>query len=258
MREPGSVQSVDRALRLLETLANRAEGMRLSDLARAEGLAPSTTHRLLTALEQRGFVQVDPVSMCWLVGQRAFSVGIAFTRWQSLIATALPFLRRLRDETRETVNLGVLDTGEVVTVAQAESREITRAIAPPGGRTPVMNSAMGKAILATWPDAEIEAQVARHGLRPMTSHSLKSLAEAQAEIARIRAQGHAFDNQEYRLGMRCVAAVIQPRGAEAAAALSVSGLALRVTPELAEALAPKVRETARALSEALSHAAERG
>lgn len=254
MKSPGSVQSVDRALRLLEALATRAEGLRLSDLARAEGLAASTTHRLLTALEQRGFVHLDPVSRCWLIGQRAFSVGIAFTRWQSLIATAQPFLRRLRDETRETVNLGVIDTGEVVTVAQAESREITRAIAPPGGRTPVMNSAMGKAIVATWPDAEVAALITRHGLRPMTRHSLRDEDAARAEISRIRAQGHALDNQEFRLGMRCVAAVIQPPGAEALAALSVSGLAQRVTPELAEALAPKVREIAAAISRALPQA----
>lgn len=237
-------------MRLLEALAPAADGMRLADVARDQGLAPSTAHRLLTTLEQSGFVQFEPTSLRWQIGKRAFMVGIAYTRWQSLIATAQPFLRRLRDETRETVNLGVLDNGEVITVAQVESRQITRAVAAPGGRTPVMNSGMGKAMVASWPDSDIEALIAEHGLRPMTSFSLKTPAEAKVEIARIRKLGYALDDQEFRIGMRCVAAPILT-GGEAIGALSVSGLALRMTKEAAITLGPRVNAIAQDLSKAL-------
>ena len=107
---------------LLEALATRLEGTRLSDLAREAGLAPSTTHRLLTTLERNGFAQFDPLRSKWHVGRKAFAVGVAFTNLQSFIAAALPLMRRLRDATKETANLGILEDGEVITVAQVGSR----------------------------------------------------------------------------------------------------------------------------------------
>lgn len=240
----GTVQAVDRALAILEQLAAAPEGTRLSALARAVGLAPSTTHRLLTTMEQRGFVQVAGTSGRWQIGRQAFAVGAGFARRQAFVAPALPFLRRLRDATRETANLGILEDGEVVTIAQVESREIIRAIAPPGGRAPVMSSGMGKAIVATWPDAAIAALVARHGLRPMTPRSLTSDAAVAQEIATIRAQGYAVDDEEFVPGMRCVAAVVWSPAAEPLCALSISGLAARVTRAELPALARQV--TARA------------
>lgn len=244
MEKTGTVQSVDRALMLLETLAQQSEGFRLSDLARQVGLAPSTTHRLLTALERRGFAQFDPLQTRWHVGRQAFAVGVTFSRWQNFIAAAMPFLRRLRDATRETANLGILQGGEVITVAQVESREIIRAIAAPGGRAPVMNSGMGKAIVATWPDDAVAALVARHGLRQLTRHSLRNPAEVTAEIERIRERGYAYDNEEFTPGMRCVAAVVWAPNGEPMGGLSISALATRLQPSEMPMVGARVRDLA--------------
>lgn len=230
-KQTGGVQSVHRALHLLEMMAQVSDGARLSDLAKEADLAVSTTHRLLTTLEQRGFAQSDAASGRWHVGQRAFAVGAAYTKQRSFVAPALPFLRRLRDITRETANLGVIEDGEVVTLSQVESREIMRAISPPGGRVPVMCSGMGKAILATWEDDTIDRIIDRHGLRAMTSHSLSSREAVHAEIAKTRERGFALDDEEFVLGLRCVAAVVWGPQGEAACAISVSGLAARMTPE---------------------------
>ncbi|MEI4487467.1 IclR family transcriptional regulator [Frigidibacter sp. MR17.14] len=246
------VQSVDRALALIEHLAETAEGARLSDAARAVGLAPSTAHRLLTTMEQRGFVQFATATGRWYVGRRAFAVGTAFTRRENIVAPALPILRRLRDATRETANLGVLEDGVVRTVAQVESREIMRAIASPGGRTPVTCSGMGKAIVASWPDAAIEALVARHGLPPKTPRSLTSAGALMAEIARVRAQGYAVDDEEFVAGMRCVAAAVFSAAGEPVCAISISGLAARVTPAAVPELAGVVMKAAEELGGKLS------
>lgn len=244
MEKTGTVQAVDRALMLLEALALKPAGTRLSDLAREAGLAPSTTHRLLTTLERNGFAQFDPARTKWHVGRKAFAVGVAFTNWQSFIAAAMPFMRRLRDATRETANLGILEDGEVITVAQVESREIIRAIASPGGRAPVMNSGMGKAIVATWPDEAIAALVARHGLRTLTRHSLRSMAEVRDEIERIRERGYAYDNEEFTPGMRCVAAVVWSASGEPLGGLSVSALAVRLSAADMPAMGERVRAQA--------------
>ena len=249
------MQSVDRALMLLEALSLRPEGMRLSDLARDQGLAPSTTHRLLTTLEHNGFARLDPDGSRWQVGRKAFAVGLAFSDRQGLVAAALPIMRRLRDATRATANLGVLEDGQVVILARVESREITRAIAPRGGRAPLLNSGLGKAILATWPDEAIAALVAREGLAPRTAQSLRDMDALQAEIARIRQDGHARDNEEFTTGLRCAAAVVWSAASEPLAALSVSSAADRVSPARLRQMGERVRDMAMELTTALGGSA---
>ena len=124
-RRQGRVQSVERALALMEALAEDEDGHRLSDLAARTGLSLSTVHRLLTTLEGRRFVQFDQTHGLWHVGRQAFTVGSTFVHNRNFVASALPFLRWLRDQTRETANLGVVDEGEVVMLTQIESLKIT-------------------------------------------------------------------------------------------------------------------------------------
>ena len=247
MAENG-VQSVARALSLMRLLAQEDGGSRLSDVARAAGLPVSTAHRLLTTLEQQGFAQFEPASSLWHVGRDAFTVGLAYGRRLSFVAPALPLLRRLRDATRETANLGILDDDHLVTVSQVESREIRRALSPPGRRVPVFSSAMGKAILATWRDQEVLALADRAGLPPLTTKSLRSREAALAEIARTRARGWALDDEEFNLGMRCLAAVVWSPQGEAACAISISGAAVRLTEDRLEPLGRLVAQAAEELT----------
>lgn len=242
------VKSVTRALDLLVLLGQNDEGLRASELARQAGLAVSTTHRLLTTLEKQGFTQCDPETSAWHVGRAAFTVGNAYGRRRSFIAPALPYLKRLRDQTHETANLGILDTDRLVTVSQVESRQIVRAISPPGGHTPVFCSGMGKALLATWPDDEIRALAERAGLRPMTPRSLTSIEAVLKEIATIRSQGFAVDDEEHIQGLRCVAAVVWSPTGEPACAISVSGLAARLTPDRIATTGALVRDAAVSLT----------
>ena len=146
----GACSPFDRAMTLLEVLSEEDRGQRLTDLARRTGLSLTTVHRLLTTLEQRHFVQFSLGDNLWHVGRQTYMVGSAFVRDRHFVAPALPFLRRLRDLTRETANLGVVDNGEIILVNQIESREITRAISRIGGRTPMTASGMGKAVLSCY------------------------------------------------------------------------------------------------------------
>lgn len=247
----GSVQSVERALTLLEVLGEDEEGYRLTDLATRTGLSPSTVHRLLATLEARRFVQFDPSDGMWHMGRQAFAVGSAFVRQRNFVAPALPFLRRLRDQTRETANLGVADDGEMVFLTQVESREIMRAISRVGGRAPMATSGMGKAILATYSAADVAAIVGRHGLKRLTPRSLTDAADLRTELDRIRRQGYAVDDEEFVTGLRCVAAVVYDAQAEALCAISVSGLAVRLTTERVATLGPLLRDTAIELTRTL-------
>ena len=247
----GSVQSVDRALSLLEALAEDEEGYRLTDLAIRTGLSPSTAHRLLTTLEKRRFVEFDQSDAMWHVGRQSFATGSAFVRRRNFVAPALPFLRRLRDLTHETANLGVVDDGEVVVLTQVESREIMRAITRVGGRAPMVTSGIGKAILATYSEEDVAAIIQRYGMRRLTPKSVVRAGELRDALEGVRRDGYALDDQEFLTGLRCVASVVYNDQAEALAAISVSGLAARMPRERVPELGRLVRDVARELTLAL-------
>ncbi|HEY4198964.1 MAG TPA: IclR family transcriptional regulator [Devosiaceae bacterium] len=245
------VQSVERALNLLEALSDDEEGFRLTDLARITGLSPSTAHRLLTTLEHRNFVQFDHTMSVWHIGRQAFSVGSAFARRRNFVAPALPYLRRLRDVTRETANLGIVDDGGMVVLVQAESREIMRAITRVGGRAPLVASGMGKAILATYSTEDVADVVSRYGMTRLTPKTLTRASDLRAELKTIAQQGYAVDDEETAPGLRCVAAVVFNHMAEPLCAISVSGLSARMTKERVPQLGQLVANTALELTELL-------
>lgn len=250
----GGVQSVDRALRIMEVLGEDEEGYRLTDLAARTGLSTSTVHRLLSALQVRRFVQFDQSDGMWHVGRGAFAIGSAFVRRRNFVGPALPILRRLRDQTRETANLGVADEGEIVFLTQVESREIMRAITRVGGRAPMVASSMGKAILSTYSDADVAAVVQRHGMRRLTGKSILRLSELREDLSRVRVRGYAVDDEEFLTGLRCVASVVYDDHGEALAAVSVSGLTARMPNDRVEALGEIVHHAALQLTEAVGGA----
>jgi IclR family transcriptional regulator, acetate operon repressor len=250
----GGVQSVDRALQIIETLAEDDEGYRLSDLAVRTGLSTSTAHRLLTTMEKRRFVQFDPTCSKWHVGAQSFAVGATFTRRRNVVAQAVPYLRKLRDRTRETANLAVVDDEAIMVLTRVESREIMRSLTKVGGRVAMVASGVGKAVLATYSDAEVGAIIRHHGMPRLTEKSIVRPGDLFKELAAIRRQGYAVDDEEACMGLRCIAAVVYNDCSEPLAAISVSGMTSRVSDDRLPDLGRAVREVAAELTAALGGA----
>src|SRR5581483_11418183 len=223
----GGVQSVDRALQIIETLAEDDDGYRLSDLAVRTGLSTSTAHRLLTTLEKRRFVQFDPTQSKWHVGAKSFAVGATFTRRRNFVAQAIPFLRKLRDLTRETANLAVVDDEAIIVLTRVESREIMRSLTKVGGRVAMVASGVGKAVLATYADEDVNSIICRQGMPRLTEKSIVRPGELFKELEKVRQCGYAVDDEEARIGLRCIAAVVYNDCSEPLAAISVSGMTSR-------------------------------
>ena len=247
----GGVQSVDRALTIIETLAEDDEGYRLSDLAVRTGLSTSTVHRLLTTLEHRRFVQFDRSQSRWHVGARAFTVGATFARRRNFTAQAIPYLRKLRDLTRETANLAVVDDEFIIVLTRMESREIMRSLTRIGGRVAMVASGVGKAVLATYSDEDVGAIIRNHGMPRLTEKSIVRAGDLFKQLHTIREQGYAVDDEEAQIGLRCVAAVVYNDHAEPLAAISVSGMTSRVTDARLPEIGQLVREIAAELTAAL-------
>ncbi|WP_167767373.1 IclR family transcriptional regulator [Bradyrhizobium frederickii] len=247
----GGVQSVDRALSILETLAEDDEGYRLSDLAIRTGLSTSTVHRLLATLESRRFVQFDRAESRWHVGSRAFTVGASFARRRNFSAQAIPYLRKLRDLTRETANLAVVDDEFIIVLTRMESREIMRSLTQVGGRVPMVTSGVGKAVLATYSDEDVGAVIRHHGMPRLTGKSIVRPSDLFKELEKIRQQGFALDDEEACMGLRCIAAVVYNDCAEPLAAISVSGMTSRLTDDRLPEVGHIVRNVAGELTVAL-------
>ncbi len=242
-----SVQSLDRALGLLDAIAAR-DGATLADMAAATGLATSTAHRILGTLESHGYVRQDAESGLWTIGVGAYTVGQAFVRIRKIEALSRPAMRALMAATGETVNLGVLEGREVVFLGQVECHAPIRAFFRPGRRGPAHASGIGKALLAHAPD--FPATGGRQFER-FTETTITSAEALHAELSRIRSRGWALDEQEHTLGMRCIAAPVFNEHGEAIAAVSVSGPTVRVNAEAVPRIAALTVEAAAAITLAI-------
>jgi IclR family acetate operon transcriptional repressor len=223
-----TVQSLTRAMQLLELLAEDDEGYRLVDIAARSGLSSSTAHRLLTTLEQRQFVQSDRETNLWYVGVRCFSVGAAFGRRRRIAHLALPVMRRLRDSTGESINLGIADLGDIVFVTQVESRETMRAIGKPGFRAPLHGTAMGQSILAAMAEEDVLQYLRTYGLPKLTNNTIARASRLHETLGEVRRAGHAIDDEQNAVGLRCIAAAIRDEHGRPFGAISLVGPTQRI------------------------------
>lgn len=223
----GEVQSLDRAVHLLEIIAH-ADGIALSEMARRAELPASTVHRLLATLERRGLVAHEPESGAWTVGVGSFRIGSAYLRIRKLPDIGRPVIRRLMRETNETVNLSMMNGEELVCVAQAEAHAPIRAFFRTGSRLPVHASAAGKAILAASPPEARRDRVADLALEGLTPRTLRTARALISDLEASAARGWCLDDEEHTLGMRSVAAAIFNEWDEPIGAVSVSAPAVRI------------------------------
>jgi IclR family acetate operon transcriptional repressor len=245
--EHGDVQSLDRAVSLLELLAN-GEGLVLSDLARRAGLPPSTAHRLLMTLYRRGLVGHEGDAGLWTVGPGLFRIGSAYLRIRKLPDIARPIIRALLAEVEETVNVSMLDGSELVCVAQAESHAPVRAFFRMGRRLPIHASGAGKAILAAGDEALHARLLGVPPYERFTHNTRRTRAALAKDLQATRARGWAIDDEEHTLGMRCVSAVVVNEFAEPAGAVSISAPTVRMPSDRLLELGGKVQGAAATLS----------
>ena len=218
------VQAVDRALLLLELLAQAGGRLPITELAQRSHLPLGTVHRLLGSLSARGYVRQDR-DRRYALGTALLPLGDAATRMLS--SWALPFLSQLADQCGETSNLAVLEDDHVIYVAQAPGRHRMRMFTEVGRRVLPHSTAVGKVLLAWQDDDHVRRVVTRFGLPPRTANTLTTLAGFRAELAVVRARGWALDDEEEELGVRCLAVPVGP-GAGAVVAVSVSAPASRL------------------------------
>ncbi|MDE2580468.1 MAG: IclR family transcriptional regulator, partial [Rhodospirillales bacterium] len=246
---PYLLGSLRKGLELLDCFARR-KSWSLAELAAELGQPKPTVFRLLHTIETFGYLHKDPETGRYSLGMRLHTLGSAAVRHAQLRWQALPPLQDLAQETGETVHVGILYDGESICVQAVDGTRLVRMHAFVGKRTPAHASALGKALLAYLPDAEVEA-FAASGLAAHTPHTLIDPAALRAALHQVRAQGYALDDEEMELGLRCLGAPITDHTGRPCAAVAVSVPAMRMDGARIAALVPLLKATAARISRML-------
>jgi IclR family acetate operon transcriptional repressor len=224
--EGGNLQSVSRALRALELIAEEDE-LGVTELGRRLGVHKATASRLVATLAERGLVERDPITEKYRLGFGLIRLAGAAMSRLDLVSTGRPILEGLAERTRETVNLGVLSADGVVYVDQIRGTRSIVSVSWVGRRTPLHCTSNGKVLLAHMPEAERRRHLASP-LQRMTPKTIVDPDKLLAQLQQIRARGYAQTLEELEEGLNAVAAPIRGGDGEVIAALSVSGPAFRM------------------------------
>ncbi len=222
--EDGStvIQVIGRMVSLLDALARRSDPVSLKDLAAGTGLHPSTAHRILNDLVSSRLVdRVEPGA--YQLGIRLLELGNLVKARLSVRDASLAPMRELHRATGQPVNLSIRQGDEIVYIERAVSErsgmQVVRAV---GGRAPLHLTSVGKLFLAEDEARNVRAYAARTGLPGHTRNSITSITRLESELAQVRTDGFARDNEELEPGVRCIASGIRDDGAELIAGLSIS------------------------------------
>lgn len=247
------IQVLDRAFQLLGRLAENRDGLSLTELAEQIGLHKSTVHRLVMVLESNRAVERDADTGKWCLGARLSQLGMSALSRTDLYSASMDQLRNLVDKTGETAHLGVIRDGEVVSLCHVESTQSVRTPITVGARTPVHCTSLGKAMLAFWPPAELEAFLRGRIFKPRTRRTITGCQRLKQDLRAIRTRGYSIDDEEFEEGLRCVGAPVRDASGSVVAAISVAGPTYRVTESRVAAVGSAVSQAARGISVELGY-----
>jgi DNA-binding IclR family transcriptional regulator len=249
--DPYQLQSLDRAVQVLELLADSEGPLGLADVCERMDLHKSTAHRALMVLERTGLIERTPENR-FRLGLKLYELGSRAVEQIDLRARVHPWFRRLSAQVGETVHLGVLQKTSVVYLDKVEpSNRRVWLDSRIGASNPVYCTAMGKAILAFLPSEEAAAIIARIRFVRYTPRTLVTAEALQRSLERVRRRGYAIDDEEVECGVRCIGAPILNESGRPVAAVSVSGPSSRITQQSVPGIAERLLRCCHEISASL-------
>ncbi len=258
-RPQHGIQAVDRALMLVEAIAELGGEVSLTRLAARTGLNISTCHHLLATLLNRGFVTKIPGHRTYALGTRILHLGHACLRQVDLPRQAQPFVDRINQSTGETVHLAVLQGDSVVTLIKRDARHAVRVDTGGLGESKAAHAtATGKAMLAWLPEDEIRRIVAARGMARFTPATVTDVAVLIEALRVVRRNGFALDREEFQPGVVCIGAAIRDHSGAVVGALAASAPSMRANEAHLARMRAEVIAAARALSAELGEPGAQG
>jgi IclR family acetate operon transcriptional repressor len=247
-------QILDRTFAILDLFDEERPEWTGTEIARALELPVPTTHRILMALKQRGYVSQHEETKRFRLGVGALHLGDRAHAAVDLRSLSLPVLKRLSRETGETALLTVVAPGgsRGVCLERVETAQPLRLSVQPGRRVPLHAGASQKALLAFLPPDAVE-RVLSQPLERLCEHTIVDPQELRAEIARTRARGWADSNEETNLGVRGIAIPVLSERGTVVCAIGIAGPSARLDDARVASQFPTVVSAAAEISSALGH-----
>ena len=234
---PYQLQSLDRAVAVLDLLGESDTPLALTDVCQIMGIHKSTAHRSLMVLERSALIERTHDNR-FRLGLKLYELGNRAVEQIDLRARIRPHFRRLAAKLGETVHLGVLQKTSVIYLEKIEPNRRICMTSKTGSTNPVYCTSMGKAMLAYLPEEVLEQTISKIRFVPYTPKTICSREELLKSLERVRRRGYAIDDEEIETGVRCVGAPVFDDNHYPIAAVSISGPSARIRvqnlPSIAE------------------------
>ncbi len=250
--ENSFVQSVARAVSILEMLAEEPGELGVTELGRRLGVHKATASRLVSTLAERGLVERNPATDKFRLGFGMIHLAGATMARLDLVQQARPILEELAERTQETVNLAVLDGDRVMHIDQIAGTRSVVSVSWVGRRTPFHCTSNGKVLLAFLDEAERERLLAAP-LERLTRNTIVDPDRLRAQLVEVRTRGYAHTIEELEEGLNAVAAPVRRADGQAVAAVSVAGPAFRMRPVELPRVAQMAMDSAGAISRRMGY-----
>jgi len=220
VKRDGGIQSVARALSILELFSDRQPSLTTNEIAALTGLNRGTAYRFCQTLRQLGYLEEIRQST-FRPGLKVLSLAQAAVGGRQLVDVAMPSLQSLRHDIDMTVNLAIPDGDEVVYLARLLNDDLLALRLTVGSRLPIVSSSLGRAILAFMDEAEQERMLGA-SITSLTSHTITDVRALRTRLADVRRRGYAINDQEVAVGARGLAAPVFGRHGVPVAAINIS------------------------------------
>jgi DNA-binding IclR family transcriptional regulator len=249
-RDPYRLQSLDRALAVLEFIGESDVPCSLAEICRCMNLHKSTAHRALMVLERGRLLERTPDDR-FRLGLKLYALGNRAVEQIDLRAQVQPSLQALAKRLGEKVHLGVLQNTSVVYLDKAGPTNRACMGSKTGSSNPVYCTAMGKAMLAWLPQTEVHQLIDQINFVQVTAKTICSREQLMQSLERVRRRGYSIDDEEAEMGVRCVGAPIFDQAHNPIAALSVSCISSRIQPHQVPVIAEHLRRCCSEISASL-------
>lgn len=246
------VQSVERAFMIIDVFIRKNKPLGIPEIAEEVKLHKSVVHRLLATMKAFQMLEQSPETGKYTVGPKAFEFGTIYMN-NPLIMEGRRLLPGLSEETGELAHMAILNQGSLLYVIHQGLPKSLLVYVPVGTRNPLNTTALGKVLLAWMDEAEVRQLLQAQGMEKRTEKSITDIDAFMAELDDVRTQGFALDNEETKIGSRCVAFPVRDNTGTVVAGISVSGTTRTIPEERIEEMAATVQNYALAISERLGY-----
>ncbi len=242
------IQSLRRGLEIIDFMATRGGEASVSEAARFLGVDRSTSSRVLSTLEGKGYVEQDAETQRYRLGTRLLQLSAALLESLHLGSLGRDEVHALAEQTGEGAQLAVLSATDAIFIEHADGREALTISTNVGDRDPIYCTAIGRALLSTLPDWEVRDRLSRVHMERYTRKTVTSIDQVLDALRLVRMQGYAFDDEERHAGVQCVAAPVFDHTGRCVAAIGISGPTPRMMKATEAAVSSAVLASARSLS----------